>query len=346
MKAKVGIICPSGQLDELTIAMLQRFTKKGISACGFALADVDMTSETVQGQTWDGTQLQSVTCSLPEICEFRFPVGTHARARERYGQLIDYIMQHTKALYSTGLGKVDLAGCILQSQYSACGIFTYMVNTYEQAVSCVAVLQDCIVKPIGGRQGKCVICVRQENTGIYVYDGDEKQPLTPAYWEAYIQKMQEERLGTPILQPRLDFSTLDGTATDFRLLVAKGASGTWEIVKIYGRVGSNAVTSNVSRGGSRQEVMSILNQLSEEHAQRLYQEFCTLAVEIPKLIERKKGEESNCFGIDVGVDRKSLQSYIIEVNTYPQHSAFVEELAETKAGYICYLLEKMENEEA
>ena len=216
---------------------------------------------------------------------------------------------------------------------------TFGVETYEQVVTSVAIMQDCIIKPSGGRQGRGVLSAKMDGASVLINDGERIQPLTEAYWAQYIQKLTDEDLKMPIIQPRLNFK-FEGKAMDFRLLTAKGRSGTWEIIKIYARVGSNEVTSNVSRGGYRDNLTVVLQKLCPEQAERLEKELYELALGVPEVIEQNNSSAANYFGIDVGIDCDTMQTYVVEANTFPQPGVSAKEIADKKTDYYLYLLEQ------
>lgn len=335
----IGIVASINYIDELTDALMKSAYEKGIEVCVFAFSDVDFETATVKAQKWDGTQYVDIVTPIPPIVDSRQPVGTHSKAMLYYAPQVEWLKENTRVLGTGGIPKKGLSECLFASKYSAHGIMTFGVETYEQVISSVAIMQDCIIKPSGGRQGRGVLSVKMVGDGIVVSDGNSTQSLTEDYWAQYVQKLIDEDLKMPIIQPRLNFR-FEGKAMDFRLLTAKGRFGTWEIIKIYARVGSNEVTSNVSRGGYRDSLTDVLQKLCPEQAERLEKEIYELALGVPAVIEQKNSDVANYFGIDVGIDCDTMQAYVVEANTFPQPGVSAKEIADKKTDYYLYLLEQ------
>lgn len=335
----IGLVASVNRIDELTDAIIKSAYEKGVEVCVFAFPDIDYETKTVKAKKWDGTQYVDIVTPIPPIVDSRQPLGTHSKAMRFYGPQVEWLQAHTRVLGTGGLAKKALSECLFASKYGTHGIMTFGVETYEQVVTSVAIMQDCIIKPSGGRQGRGVLSAKMDGASVLINDGERIQPLTEAYWAQYIQKLTDEDLKMPIIQPRLNFK-FEGKAMDFRLLTAKGRSGTWEIIKIYARVGSNEVTSNVSRGGYRDNLTVVLQKLCPEQAERLEKELYELALGVPEVIEQNNSSVANYFGIDVGIDCDTMQTYVVEANTFPQPGVSAKEIADKKTDYYLYLLEQ------
>lgn len=209
---------------------------------------------------------------------------------------------------------------------------------YQELIQHVKIFRHCIVKPIGGRQGRFVSRIDYDGNVTFIENANGKEELTPTRWDEYLADLKRFGFGLPLLQPRLDFSLDENHAVDFRLLVARGGSGSWEEVDIYARIGATKFVSNVSRGGYISDAESILAQIAENRADELLATLHSIAAKLPVLIQQHIDRPISCFGIDVGIDRSTLQPYVLEANIFPGAKYHSWQLAHKRVQYYQYLL--------
>lgn len=340
MKPQIGIVHMGLPNDPLVNALLKACYRKNIPACLYDLGDLCMEDATVAATVWDGEQQRKVTVPVPPISDCRFATYNNYRAKRRNClEQLKWLRENTLLTEGRGLLKGDLMQRILTSELSAYGIPTYPAKTYRDVLFYISLLKSCIIKPSGGRKGYMVIGAEQRADGVYCVTAEGTQPLTAEYWKNYIALAESANLGIPLIQPRLNFTLPDGRSLDFRVLTAKGAQGTWEVVKISGSVGDDPLVSNISQGGVTMQPEEVLPLLSEEHEARFRADFERIALDVPPLIEKTTGDSLCCFGIDVGIDRDSMQAYVIEANTIPGVRFYAEELADKKTEYFRYIIE-------
>lgn len=340
MKPQIGIVYMNLPDDPLFNALLKACSRKNIPACLYVLGDLCIEDATVTATVLDGEQQRRVTLPVPPISDCRFATYSNYRAMQRNClEQLKWLRKNTLLTEGRGLLKGNLMQCILASDLSAYGIPTYPVKTYQDVLFYTSLLKNCIIKPIGGRKGYMVIGAEQRASGVYCVTSEGAQPLTEEYWKGYVAQAESANLGFPLIQPRLNFTLSDGRSLDFRVLTAKGAQGTWEVVKISGSVGDDPLVSNISQGGSTMQLDEVLPLLSKEHEARFRADFEKIALEVPPLIEKTTGDPLCCFGIDVGIDRDSMQAYVIEANTIPGVRFYAEELADKKTEYYRYIIE-------
>lgn len=339
MKIDIGVVRISPQIDDLTEALLKTCYEKQISACTYLLTELCTDTATAPALVWDGAQYCQCTVSVPPISECRFSPDSNPRAKRLCPEKLEWLRAHTFVTDGDGLLKSELMQCILASEHYAYAIPTYPVHSYREALFYTSLLKRCILKPSGGRKGLCVISLLGRNGQAVVFDGKTEQPFDEEYWKAYRVELSAQSLGAPILQPRLNFTLDDARALDFRIWTIKGGSGSWEIAKISACIGGNPLISNIAHGGELADASEVLKELSAENAARFTEEFGRIAVEIPRLIEAQKSKQLSCFGIDVGIDRDTMQVYVIEANTMPGAGFYAMELADKKTDYYRYLLQ-------
>lgn len=337
MKPMIGLVLPSHDITPSAHSLHVMAASYGVPLCSYHLADLEPQRPTLPVNIWANGKYQTIESELPAFSELIFN-RSFLMNREDVARRKSWLLEHTTLTDNPGLLKSAVSIVMMQSPLAPYAIPTYNASSYEELMSLLFLLPRAIVKPSGGRRGIGVYhIIRRGNT--FMMEGAKVQKeLTPTHWEEYRAFLKERKCGSPILQPRLDFSLDEEHTVDFRLLVARGGSGDWEIVDIYPRIGSNRIVSNVSQGGFIGDSMEVLSLISQEKAAALFADLNRIALELPPLLQSQKEKPIAVLGIDVGIDRESLQPFVLEANTKPGTKFHLWKLAEKKVQYYQYLL--------
>ncbi len=216
---------------------------------------------------------------------------------------------------------------------------TVVAQSYEAVCQNVMMLKHCVVKPDNGKRGWGVMYADYENGRITYETPEEAGELTSEVWQERLQKYPHYR--RYLVQPRLNFHDKTGQAVDFRLLVAKGLSGDWEIVDIYVRAGHSKIISNLSAGGFVGEAKAFLESDYDDTEHKLFYRLQQIALQVPKAVETVLAQEAeSCYGIDVGIDLDTMEMFVIEVNSFPGAAFHKYALAQKRVQYYRYLLDQ------
>lgn len=348
MEFKIGMIASAGTVqllrylerkDTFHRALLLLCHAYDIPVGYFPVSTLTVDGDALSGEAiyWDGTAFSSTHARLPAIVDNGSPLRGSAMH-----QIPDAVMERLVrggVLSNGAVGKAGLSELLMMSGLAAYAIPTREVKSYEQMLSVLALWGHCIYKPKGGRKGRGVLELQQTESGELLFSSaTDSGILTPAQYTALRERFPEYQ--TYLMQPRLDFHTAEGHALDFRLLVSRGAGGDWETVAIYPRIGASGVVSNVSRGGYIGDAEEVLQVEFPDAAERLHEELISLAEQIPRLIQSILSAPVCCLGIDVGIDRASLQAYVIEANTFPGTKYHAYPLAQARLRYYRHLLDR------
>lgn len=334
--AIVGLV-----IDPLSTAILTLSRAYDLNVCFFKLSDLRIGEEPVRTDAiyWDGQKMAHTVTEIPPICEARFSVNSHRIASiPELLEKLERLRQITRFTEYDGLGKVAVSRQLLQSPLYDLTIPTFDLKSYAEFRKYAATLKKSILKPSAGRKGLYVSKIDAIGAPCVISRDNSPEDFSSDDWDAYCATLKSKRLGNPILQPRLDFHLDDAHAVDFRLLVSRGASGGWEKVAIYARIGANGTVSNLSRGGYVADPEEILQMIAPGKAAQLLAELEEYCVTIPETIQRFRSTTISCLGIDIGIDRESQKPYILEANTIPGTKYHVWHLAEKKVQYYTYLV--------
>ena len=343
----VGLACYATGSDfpippfEQQILLLSR--AYGVDACVFSPLSIDCTlsSPEVPVQYWDGTAFRQAVAPVPKILDCRFGLLKKKAYAWLQPERHRWLLEHSTFSDYYAIPKEKLSQLLMCSPLYDLAIPTYRVTEYEQLLRLAKMLQHCIVKPSGGYKGRHVCRVDYDGVSLTKETLEGTEKLTQEQWAKYLDLLANEEMGQPLLQPRLDFSLNDEHAVDFRLLVAHGGSGTWEEVAIYSRVGATKLVSNISGGGSFADAESVLSAIAGTEADKLLDRLHHIAAELPVFIQRQVERPITCLGIDVGIDRKTLDPYVLEANTFPGSKYHSWQLAHKRVQYYQYLLRNM-----
>lgn len=341
MQFDVGIVRVTQAVDSLTAALLTLSHAYELRVCSFALSDVDIAKLPLQTDAvyWDGHDFTRTTAEIPAICEARFnPLSSRMASNPALFEKLELLKKNTVFTEYSSLGKTAISLLLLQTPLYDLTIPTYYLANYEEFKKYAEMLKKSILKPSAGRKGRHVCKIDFCGAPPTLYCNGLTVRYSPDDWNAYCEDLDREQLGHPILQPRLDFCLDDAHAVDFRLLVCRGASGNWEKVAIYARIGSNNTVSNLSHGGYIADAEEILQIIAPDKSAQILRALEKYCITIPETIQQFQNTTVSCLGIDIGIDRTTQKPYILEANTMPGTKYHTWQLAEKKVQYYSYLI--------
>ncbi|MCA1022032.1 YheC/YheD family protein [Halobacillus litoralis] len=195
---------------------------------------------------------------------------------------------------------------------------------------------EAVIKPLSGRKGESIhFITRQENGSITWQTGVDQQTFPSDTWEEKVTGLLREK--RYLIQPYIECRTKAGFSYDFRLHVHKNKEGRWQTALIYPRVsGTERLTSNVSLGGYRGELIPFLKEEFDREYYNIKQLLEYFAVHFAAHFESLyPGRSFDELGIDAAVDRNH-KIWIYEVNWRPgsRHREFA--IARHMIPYACY----------
>ncbi len=343
MDRSIGIVHYGSKIREIVYPLLVLGRAYEIPVYAYNISDIDPSKEnpTVPAQFWNGREMAVREIEVPVYSECMVLPKKEQALPYISSNIYDWLTEHTLKTDNPGINKSHLPQILLPTAFSPCIIPTYEPGSYENLLTLGRIVPRAIVKPKNGRKGMGVLHVDKDGRYLQVQTKDGIQALTEEFWDSYRQTLERNRLGVPILQPRLNFTLDAAHALDFRLLVARGGNGDWQTVDIYARVGSSSLVSNVSQGGFICTAQEALETIAKDRAEALLETLHVLAAEIPPLIQSYRKKPIACLGLDVGIDRDTLQPYLLEANTLPGAKYHLWPLSEVKVQYYRYLLSQI-----
>lgn len=332
-----------GDKNEKVIELLSMFAyAKNVPFCYFKLDAVDscMEGKPLCAKRWNGNAFETFETELPRYVD-RITTVRGQTAVSLYGkERGEWLSAHTKVLNQQSFRKDQLMYAMLQNGLGQYAIPSFVVHSYEEILSQLQLIQPALIKPVNGKQGLFVYKIYKKCNSFYVENQTGEQPLTEQFCKTYFSNIAGTFGGDVILQPFLDFRYDNDRVLDFRLFRQRGADGSWEDVATFGRIGSNAITSNFHTGGSMIEADMALRAIAPEKADSLLKELYMLGEKLPLLAEKYFGAEVFCIGFDVAMDRASQQFYVMESNLTPGLRFIQYQYADHRVNYYKYLLSK------
>lgn len=336
----IGIVRFYPLLDDYTKCLLKLAYAYNVSVCCYSIFDIDITCDDpdIPALLWNGEDYVSVTVKLPPIADCVYPLKAPSVLSKVGQDRADWLLSRTLQVENKGVSKHLLMKILMASPLAQYAIPTYDVQSPEQAVHFTKMFGKAILKPSGGHLGLGVYRMHCKDGLCQIDTADGIRTFDQAAWEDYCHLLKDNLLGMPILQPCLDFTLDQNHAVDFRLLTARSANGNWETVAIHAKIGATSLVANIARGGYYCDAMDVLPLIAGDRAQELMDQFIMLAREIPPLVQRYREMPIASLGIDVGIDRGSLQPFVVEANTYPGTQIHLWQLAECRAKYYIHLI--------
>lgn len=296
--------------------------------------------EPLYAEVWDGGRIAAHEVDFPTYLDTSGKIYSDKYAAHFETGFISWLKSKTSILSQKSISKEKLVIAMLSSELSLYAIPTWHIETYSQLENTLIRLKQGLMKPTSGRKGKGVCKLHMENGKIIVQTSTSISHFNEECFLSYISDIASNHLGeTALLQPCFDFSLDDCHAVDFRLLRHRGRSGEWEEVATYARVGATSLVSNVSQGGFIADARETLQMIAGNSADALYEEIMYIGEALPPLIQRFRGNDAYCLGLDIAIDRQSMRPFVLEANTYPGTKFHICQLAEKRVQYYRYLLD-------
>lgn len=271
--------------------------------------------------------------SLPSIVDCTFPADSKLAATMYGSDFLREVRKQTHICIQKTVVKARFPAFLFKVGLFKHAIPTLEINDFADLQKGMSMFPNAILKPSGGRMGAKVYQLH----GNFVDIDGEGKPMTEEFCNRYLREIRLSNMGNGLLQPYMDFHTMDGRALEFKLLRHRDENGEWRDVGTYAMVGASSVVANISKGGSFEDVLTCLKDVAGTSAEMLYDSIMELGIEVAKGIEKIFGLNAYCLGIDIAIERGTLHPYVIEANTYPNSKRFTPTIAEKRLSYYKYL---------
>lgn len=309
-------------------AFLREFTdacaQYGAHVFFFTPEDITANPTAVPGWTWQGAWHRR-NFPVPDVVYNRL---TSRRYENRAN--VQQFMKEVKAHHGTTvfnekyLNKVEVFDT-LQQEEALRDVLpeSHLLKNYQTLKSMFSRHPILFLKPTGGSLGIGIIRVRYEAKGSYLchyatLTGTRRQSFDslPALFKAISGKLKTRRYQ---IQQGLNLAEINGRPIDFRAVVQRDGTGTWQITSIVCRIAGEAhFVSNLARGGTLSKVKDALMNSNVPVGLRtaVYAKLRRSALNIAKGIDAKIDAHFAELGIDLAVD-KNGKVWLLEVNSKP-----------------------------
>lgn len=183
------------------------------------------------------------------------------------------------------------------------------------------------LKPINGTGGRGIIRIHR-NGSLYVIQGrDTRRRIIAAKTvnKATLRSKLNawKKSNTLLMQQGIDIVLKNGKVHDYRMLLQKNGSGTWELTGCAGRVGAKrSITSNLHGGGQAVAMKDLMKQWfpNAKQAEAIQQNMISLSHKVVATIEQKLNKICE-LALDLAVDR-SGHVWLFEINPKPSRDIF------------------------
>jgi hypothetical protein len=189
--------------------------------------------------------------------------------------------------------------------------------------------QTVYLKPINGTGGRGILRIDRQKDGSLLLQGRNharsivqprriaRSSLSSAIsgWD-----MHGDRY---IVQQGLNIKLSSGRIHDYRMLVQKNGSGSWEVTGCAGRIGPlRSITSNLHGGGEAASMNSLLSQWirSDIAISQIRETAETFGINVARHLEATYGALCE-LALDLAIDRNG-KIWLLEVNPKPSREVF------------------------
>ncbi|MDH4989321.1 YheC/YheD family protein [Aquamicrobium lusatiense] len=191
-----------------------------------------------------------------------------------------------------------------------------------------------VAKPFRSNRGRGVFLLERQSDGTVTARSNESTvSLDAPLLEEFVQQRSNGRW---MLQKYVASVDRDGRAFDIRVPLIRSGDLSWEAARIYARLGSGEVTSNLATGGSIHDAVSFLtDHLGEETAISLVASLERAALDMARVLQAHYPFMIDALGCDFGIAEG--RPYLFEVNSYPGMKGCLETATDLKADYFAGL---------
>lgn len=331
----IGMMRSSGRPGEKARAMAYVAQCRNLKFYYFSPQDVDLKTQRINAKKLVEDKWVRVVIDYPQIID-------NDTSSLRYKEQCDSLERI--ATFTTQIlgGKLKTINLLKDNN-----IFTNIIIPYVQVKSksdFILFLKDhhySVLKPIRGNQGKNIFFIQVENNEVEInFDGKVKKFNVDKLDDFYDQNIKGHNF---IIQKYIASKTNHGSPFDIRIHVQRDGGNKWNTTKIYARIGSsNAMTANISAGGSMALASSFIKSTFEHNAELIIQRLTDIAEKLPSEFQKFYSKNIDSLGIDLGVDREG-NIWLFEINSFPGSKFFEFERALTRIDYLKYLLDQKSN---
>lgn len=340
----IGFLKLSNEENQRIDLLAQFAYARKVPFCHFTLRDAEacMRGDRLHALRWNGDGYEAFETDFPPYVDMRSTLFDGSMYTDKDREIIKWIKSNARVLIQYSLLKDKLMHALVANGLGKYAIPSFPVSGYQHILALSNTMPNALIKPVKGKQGAFVYKLTKQSDGkIYAEDRSGRHEFTEKFCESVFSNVEACFGGEIIMQPFLDFRYDDNHVLDFRLFRHRGADGSWEDVATFGRIGSNAITSNFHTGGSMIEADMALRAIAPEKADELLEEIMMLGRELPVMIEKYGGENVFCIGFDVAVDRQTLQPYVMESNITPGLRFIIYQYTDHRVNYYKYLESKL-----
>lgn len=317
---------------ERLIAMIDEAKKQNASLYMFTSSDLNMDTEKVQARTSVEDET-IVEIGLPDVIINIFPKLDYAQDEEE-----QWLRQRVPFTTFPVGNKITLPSRLLkESNYGHLFIPFVGVTDFEKVIQFFKQYKKGVFKKIAAARGENIFFVEQKSKNRFVVEVDKKPIIMNM--EGFRNWVTDYLITDHyILQQFKQFKTRDGRPYDIRAHVQKNGEGMWTLTKIYPRIGTNkGILSNISRGGSTEELGSFLReQFTEERIDYYLEKLPSLSLEVAHAVDAVYNHSIDELGLDLAIDDTG-RIWMHEANGGPQTTYHEEERAVNTIAYAKYL---------
>ncbi|WP_343315752.1 YheC/YheD family protein [Brucella sp. BE17] len=187
-----------------------------------------------------------------------------------------------------------------------------------------------IIKPYRSNRGRGVYLLQKGESGTVSIRTN--QSVTTLDSDAFQSFVTERANARWMLQKYIASVDGAGRAFDIRVPVFRADGGRWRTARIYSRLGSGDITSNLATGGSSHDAIPFLGAIyGEEKARHLVEQLERAARQIAECLQSHYPFIIDALGCDFGIVEG--RAYLFEVNSYPGIKGCLESATNHKAAY-------------
>lgn len=329
-RVSIGMLRSRNGPDATALAGAHAALMQGAKFFFFNPEDVDLAARTIQGRFYEGDAWVRRETAFPDVVENDTFV---TRLPELWPALVGSCRVTTPRLG----GKLEV-----DRRMRSVGAFadllipTTNAETVDVLLAQIAEHGAVVVKPIFGALGRDVIFVERDGDGFRANLGGGTLRMS----ETGLRDFYARKVGGRgyLIQKYIVSRTRQNLPFDMRIHVRRGGRAEWELIRIWGRIGSGrGITSNTSAGGSGSGGLELLANIYGAEAKRLYDALLQLTDTFPPMFQSLYPDRAiDALGLDVGLGPDG-KPWLFEVNVYPSAQWCEIEDAVSRIGYAIYL---------
>ncbi|SFB32391.1 YheC/D like ATP-grasp [Lentibacillus halodurans] len=319
--------------EERINAYVEEAERQGVDLIFFSSEDVDFENKQINADIFKANEWQKMVSPFPDVINNIAPSSRIQQTRT------ERKLRRELPFTSFYVGnKFHLPKKLVKYRKYANLLVPFKMCRHENIIHEFMQENKIVVfKPIMGRRGENIFFVEKRGNRYSLLDHKKEQIIGQEKFNEWLHKVILKRKNSYLVQRYIHSRTKSDEPFHIRAHVQKNGDGSWQLTKIYPRVGSKKSNlSNIANEGRIEELGPFLEREFGGQGKEYEQKTLEIAIGLTRHLDHIHGLALDELGIDLTIDQNG-RFWLHEVNNGPQTLFHEKERAANTVAYAAYI---------